>query len=139
MLPQSWYVRTDICMNICMHACTFSPRSDCLCAARHECAHARPPCIIMPTCYRGDIFHACMYARRDVCMPPPRSSCLCPIFPSCVLARSPAVHHRVYSLLQGYLLCMYVCLTLGTYAAAVFRMLVPCLPVSRPCMLARRS
>ena len=57
-----------------MHACMFPPRPARLCAARHDCAHARPPCIITPTCYREDIFHACMYAGRYVCMLPPRSA-----------------------------------------------------------------
>ena len=89
ILPQSWYVRMDICMHVCMHAYMFPPRSARLCAARHGCEHTRPPCIITPTCYLEDIFHACMYAGRYACMLPPRSACLCSIFPSCVLACSP--------------------------------------------------
>ena len=135
--------REDIfhaCMYAGRYVCMFPPRSACLCAARHECVHARPPCITPTgTCYREDIFHPCMYAGRYVCMLPPRSACVCAIFPSGVPACSPAVHHRVYSLSQGYILWMYVCSTLGMYAATVFRMLVPCPPVSRVRMLAHRS
>ena len=68
-----------------------------------------------------------MYPRRYVCMLAPRSVSLCAIFSSRVLACSPAVHHRVYSLSQVYFFCVY--LALGFYGAAVFCVLVPCLPV----------
>ena len=112
-------------MYVCMYVCMY--------------AYARPPCVITPTCYREDIFHACMCVGRNVCMLLPRAACLCAIFPSRVLACSPAVRHRVYSLSQGYNLCVYVCSTIGMYAAAVLCMLAPRLPVTRVCMLARRS
>ena len=125
-----------ICMYVCMHACTFPPCSACLCASRHECACARPPCVSTPACYREDAFHACMCAGRYVCVLPPRSACLCAIFPSRVLAC--AVQNHVYSLWQGCILCIYVCSTLGMYDS-VFRMLVPCLPVTRARIIARRS
>ena len=61
------------------------------------------------------------------------------MFPSHVLACSPAVHHRLYSLSLGYRYFMYVCMTLGMYAVAVFRLLEPCLPVTRARKLACRS
>ena len=73
------------------------------------------------------LIHVCMYPRRYVCMLAPRSVSLCAIFSSRVLACSPAVHHRVYSLSQVYFFCVY--LALGFYGAAVFCVLVPCLPV----------
>ena len=91
-----------------MHAC-FHGALLCLCAARHECAHARPPCIITPTCYRQDIFHACMYAGRHVCMLPQRSACLCAIFPRTILG---------FSLIT-------------TVLRLAILSIVPCLPVTR--------
>ena len=105
----------------------FLPRSAWVCAVRHEPAS----CIMTPACYRGDTFHAWLYTRRYVCMLPPCTACFCAIFPSHVLACWSAVHHCVYSLSQGYRLCMYVCSTLGMYASTVVSTFAPCLPVTR--------
>ena len=63
-------------------------------------------------------------------MLPPRSACVCAIFPSRVLACSPAVYHRIYSLSQGYIYIMHVCVLDARY--------VGCRRVSHVCTMSGR-
>ena len=147
------YVRTDICMHVCTHACIYVSAALCLLVRCPSRVCACPPAVHHHTYLLSRGYTSCMYVCWTLCVYASTALCLfvrifpshvlaCSfvrIFPSHVLACSSAVHHRVYLLSQGYILCMYMCSTLGMYAVAVFRMLVPCPPVTRAGMLAHRS
>ena len=116
-------------MHVCMHVCMFPPRSACWCAARHECAHARPACIITPTCYREDIYYACiMLDAMYACFH--RGLLVCALFSrrACSHARPPYI--IAFTRYRKDIYIMHVCVLDARY--------VGCRRVSHVCTVSGR-